>query len=77
MYRAFTPAENIISPMLATVPAYCGKFCLVWPALVSLLTNEEIRKKLAIKNKNENEAFKTKVIIKIICKFFSINFVSN
>ena len=54
MYRVFSPAENTISPMFATIPAYCGKFCLLWPALVALFTNKEIRNKLHTNNSNQN-----------------------
>jgi hypothetical protein len=61
MYRVFSPAENIISPMIATIPAYCGKFCLMWPSLVALFTNKEIRNKLLTKDIDNNQNFNAKV----------------
>jgi hypothetical protein len=44
MYTALS--GNKLSPMLSTVPAYFGKFSLVWPAIACLYGNPDIYSKI-------------------------------
>jgi hypothetical protein len=47
--------------MIATIPAYFGKFSLAWPALITLISNKELRTKFTAKT--ENELNRTRVAI--------------
>ena len=44
LYRVF--GTNIVSPMMATLPAFFAKFSLAWPSLITLVLNKEIRMKI-------------------------------
>ena len=63
LYRAFSSSQNIISPLLATIPAYFGKFSLAWPAIITLVYTKELRKKM----KREKE----KKVITMVRKFYN------
>ena len=60
MYRVFS---NELSPLLATIPAYFGKSCLIWPAFTFIFCNNDIfsRIRLLTHKKYQRSSTKSKV----------------
>jgi hypothetical protein len=54
LWTAFVD-EHAITDLMATVPAFFGKLSLAWPAILTILTNKEIRKKIYSTKKAKKE----------------------
>jgi hypothetical protein len=52
MYRAFSQ-DFVVSPLVQTIPAYFGKFCLKWPTFAFMLGNNEIFTKIRLLNRKK------------------------
>ena len=65
IYRSLFNGEKYgLSPLTATIPAYCGKFCLVWPAILSIFGNKDINSKICFfKNDKSKASIENRVII--------------
>ena len=75
MYRAFVK-ESFVGPLTATFPAFFAKSYLIWPALLNLFGNADIRNKLAFFNFNgkrkKNHLAETRTTYVIEKTFFLI-----